>query len=58
METPMNKDVPRCAAILLDFIAEPESSGDYNVIYGHHERGLRVPITKMTVFQILTAQIH
>lgn len=53
----MDATVPYGAALLLDFIAGYESGGDYNILYGHHERGLPHPITSMTLNQLLTAQI-
>jgi muramidase (phage lysozyme) len=53
----MSPDVPAGAAVLLDFIAQPESAGRYDVIFGHHERELSVPITSMTIEQLLSAQI-
>lgn len=53
----MNSTVPAGAALLLDFIAQPESGGDYAVIFGHHQRGLPKPITAMTLDELLTAQI-
>lgn len=52
----MDTSVPKGAAILLDFIAGPESGGDYNVIFGHHEKSLPHPITTMTINQLLAAQ--
>lgn len=53
----MDANVPPGAAILLDFIATPESGGRYDVIFGHHEGGLSTPITSMTIEQLLSAQI-
>lgn len=53
----MDASVPAGAALLLDFISEPESGGSYLTLYGHHERGLTTPITQMTVDALLTAQI-
>lgn len=53
----MNKDVPAGAAILLDFIAQHESAGRYDVIFGNHQGELGQPITTMTIDQLLTAQI-
>lgn len=53
----MDKSVPAGAAILLAFIAKPESGGDYDAIFGHHERTLGVHVTQMTIHDLLTAQI-
>lgn len=52
----MDATVPHGAAILLDFIAHPESGGHYDVIYGNHQNTLAHPITTMTLDQLLAAQ--
>jgi muramidase (phage lysozyme) len=52
----MHSSVPAGAALLLDFIADFESNGDYNVIYGNNEDKLPAPITTMTLNALLEAQ--
>ena len=52
----MDKTVPPGAALLLDFIAGPESHGSYTIIYGNHQGTLAKPITSMTIGELLTAQ--
>jgi muramidase (phage lysozyme) len=52
----MDKSIPAGAALLLDFIAKPESNGDYRVIFGNHETTLTTPITEMTVDELIKAQ--
>lgn len=52
----MDATVPAGAAILLNFIAGFESGGSYDVIYGHHERGLKRPITAMTLDDLAAQQ--
>lgn len=52
----MDATVPAGAALLLDFIAGFESAGRYDVIYGHHEKGLKTPITAMTLDELAAQQ--
>lgn len=52
----MNKSVPAPAALLLDFIAQPESGGGYDVIYGNHQGGLATPITSWSLNTLISAQ--
>lgn len=56
----MDKTVPPGAAILLDFIRDTEvGSADrssYDVIYGHKQGKLKVPLTQMTYGDIVDAQ--
>lgn len=60
MESPVNKSIPAGAAVLLQFIYRTEVSREapecYDVIYGHNEKNLPTPITKMTIDQIQAAQ--
>jgi muramidase (phage lysozyme) len=55
----MDKNVPAGAAILLAEIAEIETSrklpGAYDVIYGHNQTKLPVPLTMMTVDEVIAA---
>lgn len=52
----MNPNVPSGAAMLLDFIAKPESRGLYTKIYDNHEAELATPITSLTLNALITAQ--
>ena len=52
----VNTSIPKGAALLLDFIAKPESGGSYTVIYGHHENTLPHPITSMSVDALIATQ--
>lgn len=53
----MNPSIPAGGAVLLNFIAQPESGGSYTVLFGHHDRSLPTPITSMTLHDLLSAQI-
>lgn len=52
----MDASVPKGAAILLDFLAQHESEGRYDIIYGGHEAGLAQPITAMSIDALLGQQ--
>lgn len=52
----MHSSIPAGAVLLLDFIADFESNGDYRVIYGNHQTQLPEPITGMTLNALLAAQ--
>ncbi len=56
----MDKSVPTGAAMLLAFIYETETSRKppecYEVIYGHNQRKLKKPLTKMTLGEVIDAQ--
>lgn len=56
----MDKSVPKGAALLLAFIYETETSRKppecYDVIYGHNQRKLKKPLTRMTYGEIVDAQ--
>lgn len=45
----MDSSIPRGAAIILDFLAQHESQGRYDVVFGHHERDLKMPITALSL---------
>lgn len=55
----MDPTVPQAAALLLDFIGEIEvgrkGRDGYDVLYGHNQRKLSKPITKMTVDEVIAA---
>lgn len=56
----MDKSVPTGAAMLLAFIYETETSRKppecYEVVYGHNQRKLKKPLTKMTLGEVVDAQ--
>lgn len=52
----MDASIPDGAAILLDFLADFESNGDYDIIYGNHQKALGHPITTMMIDVLLAAQ--
>lgn len=51
----MDKTVQLAAAHLLDYIAQPESRGNYDCISSNKQGKLKTPITKMTLRDLLTA---
>ncbi len=53
----MQNSIPAGAALLLDFIADFESNGDYQVIFGNNQDKLPAPITTMTLNALLSAQV-
>ncbi len=57
----MDRTVPAGAALLLDFIAQTEvgsiGRASYDVIYGHNQNKLPKPITKMTLGELIDAQV-
>lgn len=44
---------PAPAKSLLDFIAIPESGGDYGVVYAHRQGKLPKPLTSMTINEVI-----
>lgn len=52
----MDRTVPTCAAILLDFIGDIEAPRGYDTIYGNNQNKLPKPVTKMTVAEIQAIQ--
>jgi hypothetical protein len=52
----MNSDVPRGAALLLDFIASIEAPAGYGTIYRNRQHLLARPLTEMTLDEVLAAQ--
>lgn len=55
----MDPTVPRGAALLLDFIRETETGRRdrtaYDTIYGHNEDELDLPVTRMTLDQVIAS---
>lgn len=56
----MDKSIPPAAALILDFIRKTEvgtaDRSGYDVIYGHKQHKLKVPLTSMTLDEIQAAQ--
>jgi len=53
----MDRTVPAGAALLLDFIGSVEAPRGYKVIYGNNQDKLPKPITKMTIGELIDAQV-
>lgn len=53
----MDVSVPHGAAILLDFVATPESRNSYTKIYGDHEKTLKFPITSLSIETLMGEQV-
>ena len=50
----MDRTIPQAAAHILDFIAGPESKGDYDAISSFKQHLLPKKLTSMTVDEVLT----
>lgn len=54
----MNLNVPRGAAILLDFIGNTEAPKGYGTIYANKQDRLPKPLTEMTLDEVQAAQVR
>lgn len=52
----MDKTVPAGAAMLLDFIGDIEAPKGYGTIYGNNQGKLPIPLTSMTLGEVIAAQ--
>ncbi|MER9901590.1 peptidoglycan-binding protein [Mesorhizobium sp. M0130] len=51
----MDRNVPKGAAMLLDFIGSIEAPHGYDTVYGNNQAKLPKPLTKMTIDEVIAA---